>query len=294
MRVSTAYQFEAFRSRSEKTGAAYFDAQMKVTTGKRINNYSDDPFGMNSIVSMRSLKSGIDQYSKNIDRAKGFVGRSESVLSEMNTLLTRANALTVSGGTATASQEQRRAMAQEVASIRDRVLNLSNSKSANGDYMFSGTAIDIQPFQLSATGIVYQGNTGQLRVESAPGQQTVISVDASTLFTDLYTDLDTLKQALESGDTSQLTGQLLTDMQNATKSVNAIRGDLGVRLRDVETIQNDHLRRQEELTGNISDIEDVDLSKAIMDYKSAETAYQAALQVASQGFRMSLMDYIRG
>jgi flagellar hook-associated protein 3 FlgL len=294
MRVSTAYQFDAYRSRTEKSGNAYFDAQMKVSSGKRINTLSDDPVGMNSIISMRSLKSGLDQYAKNTDRAKSFLVRSENSLSEMNTLLTRASALSISGGTSTASREQQRAMAEEVTTIRDRILQLSNSKSQSGEYMFGGTATDVQPFQLGATGVTYQGNLGQLRVESAPGQQTNLSINAGTMFTDIYQKLDSLKKSLETGDLSQLTGQVLTDVQNSVKLVNSVRGDLGVRLRDVENIKSDHSRRQEELTTNISDIEDVDLSQAITEYKKAETAYQASLQVAGKGFQMSLMDYIRG
>jgi flagellar hook-associated protein 3 FlgL len=294
MRISTPYQFDTFQRRTERSGAAYFDAQSRVSSGKRITSFSDDPLGMNSVVSMRSLKTGIDQYAKNAERAKGFLGRSESIMSEMNTLLTRANALAISGGTSTASADQQRAMATEVGTIRDRILTLANSKEPNGEYMFGGTATDVQPYQLGVTGVTYQGDTGQLRAEAGPGQLVNLSVNTSTFFTDLYSDLDGLKKSLEAGDLSQLTGQVLTDLQTATKDLNVFRADMGVRLRDVENIQGEHRRRQEELTSNISDIEDVDLSKAITDYKSAETAYQAALQVTSQGFRLSLMDYIRG
>jgi flagellar hook-associated protein 3 FlgL len=294
MRVSTSYQFEAYRGRTEKTGNTYFEAQMQVSSGKRISKLSDDPNGAVGVISMRSLKSGIEQYTKNTDRAKSFMGLSEKALGEMNTLVTRANALTVSGGTATASKEQQRVMAEEVATIRDRVFQLANSKSQSGEFLFGGTVTDVQPFKLGATGVTYQGNVAQMRAETAPGQQTNMSLNAGTMFTDLYNNLDKLKKSLETGDLSQLTGQNLTDMQGAVQQINSARGELGVRMRDIENTKNDHARRKEELTSNISDIEDVDLSQAITDYKKAETAYQASLQVAGQGYRMSLMDYIRG
>jgi hypothetical protein len=35
------------------------------------------------------------------------------------------------------------------------------------------------------------------------------------------------------------------------------------------------------------------MAKAISDYQLAQTAYQAALSVANQGFHLSLMDYLK-
>jgi flagellin-like hook-associated protein FlgL len=82
-------------------------------------------------------------------------------------------------------------------------------------------------------------------------------------------------------------------VQDGISLLNNIRGDVGTRAKSVESFQNDHSRRIEELTGSISNLEDVDLSQAIMEYKSAETAYQASLQVMSQGFGLSLLNYIK-
>lgn len=295
MRISSGYQFERIRSRTEQTSQAFFEAQNRVSTGKRINRLSDDANGFATIISMRSLTAGIEQYAKNLSRAKTTLNISENALNEVNTLITRANALAVSGGTATASVEQRRAMAVEVETIRDRVLQMGNTKGPNGEFIFAGTASTTQPFVVAPTGISFRGNAASVNVESAPGQQVSMSLtNAGTLFTTLYNDLDNLKKALETGDTSQINGTALTSIQDQLKVINNARADIGVRVNTIDSIQADHTRRREELTKNVSDIEDVDLSQAIMDYKSAETAYQASLQIAGQGFRLSLLDYIRG
>ena len=52
-------------------------------------------------------------------------------------------------------------------------------------------------------------------------------------------------------------------------------------------------RMQDDFAKHISDVEEVDIDQAITQYRQAEVAYQAALQVASQGFRLSLMDFIQ-
>jgi flagellar hook-associated protein 3 FlgL len=71
------------------------------------------------------------------------------------------------------------------------------------------------------------------------------------------------------------------------------RGRIGARLQTVAEYQANHARRSEGLTEQISDIEDVDLSQAILELKQAETAYQAALQAVGMTQGLSLMDFLR-
>jgi flagellar hook-associated protein 3 FlgL len=293
MRISTSYQFDVQQQQVSRTNSSYFEAQQRVSTGKRINSISDDPSGFGNVVSMRSVKAGLSQYDTNLARANTVLKTTENVFAETNSLLQRANALAVSGASSGTTQEARKAMATEIGTIRNRVLELANTKSANGEYIFAGTATDKAPFQLTAAGPVYQGNTSQLQVEAAPGQLMNLSVNGQQLFTDAYTRLDSLKSAMEGGNPADIGNNGIKNMQTSVSDFNSARGDIGTRLQSVESRRADHTRRTEELTKNVSDIEDVDLSKAILDYKSAETAYQGALQVASQGFRLSLLDFIR-
>lgn len=294
-RVSTGYQFQKMQSQVHRSGLAYFEAQKRVSTGKRINEISDDPNGFSQVVSMRSVKSGLAQYSTNLDRAKTWFTLSESAMQETSTLLNRANALAVSGANATAGQSERTAMAQEVTAIRDRLLQLSNTRNANGDYLFSGTATDTKPFSISGSTIAYAGNNAQVKVEAAPSElMTLSQSNVPTLYKDTYDRLTNMITALNSNDGSYLSNSSLNDIQTSIQQFNQSRGELGTKVRTLELYKDDHTRRIEELTSNVSDIEDVDLAQAITDYQSAQTAYQAALQMTSQGSRLSLMDFIRG
>jgi flagellar hook-associated protein 3 FlgL len=293
MRVSTNYQFETMRSKMNTAGDNYRVAQQRVSSGKRINTLSDDPRGLSDVLTMRGVKASIEQYKTNLNRAETWLKTSESSLSEIGNLLNRANSLAVSGATATTSLDARRAMAAEVQTIRDQVLSLANSKGPTGGYLFSGTATDTQPFNVTTTGVSYQGNSGTMKVEASASDSVTINADAQQLFTTLYTTLDQLKTNLEGGSTSTISDVSIKAVQDGISQLNNLRGDVGTRAKSVESFQNDHSRRIEELTSSISDIEDVDLSQAIMEYKSAETAYQASLQVMSQGFGLSLLNYLK-
>jgi flagellar hook-associated protein 3 FlgL len=281
------------RSKMNTAGDNYRVAQQRVSSGKRINSLSDDPRGLSDVLTMRGVKASIEQYTTNLERASTWLKTSESSLSEVGNLLNRANSLAISGASATTSMDSRRAMAVEVQTIRDQVFSLANSKGPTGGYLFAGTATDKQPFNITTTGIAFQGNSGTMKVEANANDAVTINTDAQQLFTTIYATLDQLKTNLEGGSTTTISDVSIKAVQDGISLLNNIRGDVGTRAKSVESFQNDHSRRIEELTGSISNLEDVDLSQAIMEYKSAETAYQASLQVMSQGFGLSLLNYIK-
>ena len=64
-------------------------------------------------------------------------------------------------------------------------------------------------------------------------------------------------------------------------------------MKTVEATRSTHERREVELKERASDIGEIDYAAAIIDYSAAQSAYEAALQVASKGFSTGLMDFIR-
>jgi flagellar hook-associated protein 3 FlgL len=295
MRLSTNYQFDRMQSSVQRSGQAYFDAQYKVTTGKRINRLSDDPAAIEPLVSMRSLKASMDQYNSNLKVASNTFAASENAFSEVATILNRANQLAISGGTATASSTQRQAMADEIKSLRERVISLGNTKAANGDYIFSGTNLDVKPFQDNGTIVTFQGDTMNRFIESGPGERINLTLaNSKQAFMDSITRLDALQTALTMGDQATLNGPMLTDLKSSQDAFNQLRGEIGMKTQSLQATKTNFERRSLDLTQGISDLEEVDLSQAITDMKKAETAYQAALQVTSIGSKLSLMDFIRG
>jgi flagellar hook-associated protein 3 FlgL len=295
MRLSTNYQFDRMQSSVQRSGQAYFDAQYKVTTGKRINRLSDDPAAIEPLVSMRSLKASMDQYNSNLKVASNTFAASENAFSEVATILNRANQLAISGGTATASSTQRQAMADEIKSLRERIISLGNTKAANGDYIFSGTNLDVKPFQDNGTVVTFQGDTMNRFIESGPGERINLTLaNSKQAFMDSITRLDALQTALTMGDQATLNGPMLTDLKSSQDAFNQLRGEIGMKTQSLQATKTNFERRSLDLTQGISDLEEVDLSQAITDMKKAETAYQAALQVTSIGSKLSLMDFIRG
>ena len=80
MRISFAHQYDVYRSDLLKSQEAYFEAQKRVSSGKRINSVSDDPLGASASVSYRQVRNATAQYVQNADTAKGFLSFTESAI----------------------------------------------------------------------------------------------------------------------------------------------------------------------------------------------------------------------
>jgi hypothetical protein len=70
--------------------ALLLDAQVRVSTGKRINNPSDDPIGMGKVLDYRKILSKIEQYNENISYGKNQLEFTSTILDEIETLLNDA------------------------------------------------------------------------------------------------------------------------------------------------------------------------------------------------------------
>jgi flagellar hook-associated protein 3 FlgL len=109
----------------------------QVTTGKRINQPSDDPVGAAMALDLRTVLSELEQYKKNIDSVNAHLSATESVLMDINGLLTRAKELAAQMASETYSAADRRAVAVDLQNIAEEIMQLANSQ-LNGAYLFSG------------------------------------------------------------------------------------------------------------------------------------------------------------
>ena len=294
MRISTGYQFDSYSRGVSETQRRMLETQQRASSGKRINKASDDPNGAASVVRLGALKASLGQYRSNVTMAKGALSSTESTLSTINDLAKEAYQVSVAGSSDTTDAAGRKAMAAQVSQLQQRLVDLGNTKDPSGGYLFAGQRNDQPAFAVEAGGLVYKGD-GRTRFAEVGADQTVaVNSSGNPLLTDLYGRLETLKKALTDGDAKQISEASIPDMQKSIDALNLERASIGTRLNTLEDTETSHLRREDELTGRISDIEEVDMSQAIMDYRLAESAYEAALNVASQGFRLSLMDFIRG
>ena len=150
----------------------------KLSSGKKINKPSDDVFGMMQAMGYKVTINDIDQYKKNIDDADGQLSLTDSAMSSVATIISRARELAVQGSTGTQTPTSRAAIAAEVATLRDETIRLSQTKF-NDRYIFSGYKTDVTPFDVSFN---YQGDSGAINVLVDRGSTVAINVAGDQAF----------------------------------------------------------------------------------------------------------------
>jgi flagellar hook-associated protein 3 FlgL len=140
-------------------------AQEVATTGRRINQISDDPIGSVRVLRLRGFGSSLEQFKRNIDHAQPFLEQTDSTLSNVTDGINRAKELALSMANDTVTASDRQAAAAELHQIYLNLLSQANTKVEN-QYIFGGFATDAQPFAAGANGVDYLGDNGRISVAS--------------------------------------------------------------------------------------------------------------------------------
>lgn len=292
--------------KNNQTNNKYYN---QLASNKRITRLSDDPIGVVRAIQARRDVSKKTQYKSNIEDANGILTQSETSAMQLNELYQRALELTKSAETDLYDVAERKAVASELKGIRDELIGIGNTTYA-GKYIFGGYNTGKAPFELDDSGnLMYNGidlSTGDLSAEV--NQIAEYEVDARTNIEvgvtgvelmgsgeeSAYKVLDDLIKALEDEST---TVEDITQFENKLYTVRnnnlALISDIGGRTARLELLTNrteDELLNLETMRSNI---EDVDMSEAIMNLSFASAIYNASLQIGARILQPSLVDYLR-
>lgn len=293
MRVSTQYQFDLYTTHIHSAHERYVAAQKQVLTGKKFEIASENTGDAHFVVSASSIRSRTGQLDKNLRSAKDYLGNTEQVFSELNGLVNSAYTIAVNGANSTYDQASRDSMAKQIAEIQRRVVYLGNTQGGNGQFVFGGQKSDVKPFAETPPTLTFSGDDNPINVEVRPNETMRVNLQgAGTFFGNLYSALETLKNDLQSGNLSQIGNTDIDAVQAQLRAIGSVRGDVGSKLQTVTTLAAQNQRRIDELTTQISDVQDIDLTEAVTKMQAAETAYTAALQVTARGNALSLMDFL--
>ena len=168
-----------------------FNAQKEITSGKKIQKPSDDPSGMRDTLALRTNIKQIKQFDRNINSNQLFLSRGESALDSIGVSLSRAKELSMVELGGMSTSETRGYAKIELDNIISKVLQDASTKVKNM-YIFSGTNVNTTPFEVSASGAVYKGNSDNLMVQIEEDINVKVNIPGSeVLGTDLNPDLNT-------------------------------------------------------------------------------------------------------
>lgn len=183
IRISSQQIFSGGVSRLQDLNVNLNKTQEQISTGKRVNNPSDDPVAAARILKLDQEVGRIETYQRNVGLAENRLQQEESSLSSMIDIIQRVRELTVQAGNGSLSAQDRQSIAYELEQRIDELASQANTQDSSGNYIFAGFQGDSPAFAKSVDGKwVYQGDEGQRNLEIDEGVNVAISDHGKDLF----------------------------------------------------------------------------------------------------------------
>ncbi len=286
----------------------------QISSGKRINRPSDDPSSFATAERMKTLGNQLARREESIASARTFVDRTQQELDGLADLFTRAREDGVRAADDTRSADDRAAIANELRSIKDEVVDRMNS-TQDGEYIFAGNRTDTQPFGADGSANDAAPINGSL--DALDGDRTrpigknqdlTINVDGKALAQydttaggdpeTITGALDNLIKAVDPKDNTPGPGTdpdistALGEVEDALDHVISKGSEAGAIGRRLSTAQEQVEAASLEANERRSDAEDTDLATAISELQQRQTQLQAAFQATSSSQQTSLVNFL--
>lgn len=260
--------------------------QDQISTQKKFTKPSDDPVAAMMGMNYRTDLNRIQQFTRNIGEARNWVDSTDDALDKGVLALQRIRELTLQASNGTLEEDQRKAVAEEVKQLKEHLQNLGDTQ-VGGKYIFNGNQTNVRP---SESG--FQSGTIELEVFS--GIKIPVNTEGKALFGDMLSnegDIQKLITALETNDPA--VGDMLENVDKNIDNFLSARALIGAKQNRVELME-DRLSQQEVFSTRIlSDNEDIDMEKAIIELTTQESIHRAALSVGARIIQPSLTDFLR-
>ncbi|MEH6940751.1 flagellar hook-associated protein FlgL [Bacillus sp. JJ722] len=265
----------------------------QLITGKKFTKPSDNPVAAMRAMGYRTDLNRIEQYQQNIGEVKSWVDTTDDALNHVVLAMQKVRELTVQASNGTLEESQRSYVATEIEQLKEQISNIGDSQ-IGGKYIFGGTKTDQKPSENDYAG------TGSIEVEVFNGIKLPVNTEGGDLFPSIVgtstsngvlSDLiDTLNdETSTSDDINAFLGKLDEQIDNLLKE----RASIGARQNRVELME-DRLDSQEVFSTRIlSDNEDIDLERTIIDLTSQESVHRAAMAAGAKIIQPTLMDFLR-
>ena len=287
MRVTNQMMVNSITAQLSRQTEQMAKTQEQIMTGKRINRPSDDPAEISSVLSYRQSIASLEQYNENISDAKLYIDTVENVLGMVSDLLGEAKEIAYDTDTS-----QRSEMAEEVAAIREQVLQMANYQ-VDGKYLFAGDATQTQPYD--STTWMYNGDAGTRDVVTGAKMQVNITADGSSIFgadTDnVFNILNDLEDALNSSDAAGIEAQI-ERLDSAIDTITTVRTRNAAVYQRLESVESYNDSFKINLQDMLSNAEDADVTEAIINFQTQQTAYESSLAVSAMIIQKSLIDFL--
>ncbi|TAL42115.1 MAG: flagellar hook-associated protein 3 [Methylovulum sp.] len=313
MRISTNWSQQLELNAMLTQQSKLSQTQMQLSSGKKILTAADNPAAAARIIDLNQSIDQTTQYQSNINAAQQRLELEDSVLTNAGNVMYRIKELSVQGLNASNSQNDRITIAKELEDLNGELLNLANTKNANGEYIFSGFKTDTPAFSKDTTtnstggsAYIYSGDTHSriiqigidrqvtdgdpgINVFGAPTGSPPATVPEPGSITNIFEAIDKFATDLRANEPDT---NSLNDFDASLEKMLTAQSSVGVRLKALESQQGLNEDYALNMKTVLSGTEDLDYTEAITRLNSQTLSLQAAQQAYTQVKKLSLFNYL--
>jgi flagellar hook-associated protein 3 FlgL len=264
----------------------------KLSSGKELTKPSDDPYATSRALQYRAELAQNQQHQKAVDEANAWQNVTDTALSSINDVVLRVRDLAVQAANGSTPDSDRAVIGQEVAQLIDSAKSAANAQYA-GRYVLSGTSTLTPPY--STADDAYHGDAGGISREIGPGVQLSVNVTGDKVMGDassgLIKTLRDVQAHLNANDVTALS-QDIKSIDAAHDAVVTARTDVGARTNRLDAAQSRLSQLEESTTSLLSNTEDADMAKTLIDASTQQAVYQSALRAGASIVQTSLLDFL--
>ena len=280
--------------------------QRMISTGRRINEPSDDPSGAARAVTIRSRTSANDQFQRNIGTARARLTAADTTLRSTIDTLQHAQELAIQGANDSNDAVSRQAIGAQMDQILEEVVAFANGRDPDGPMLFGGQETTVAPYtvtrdvngRITAVTVNPRGIDAPQAAEVAEGLTVVQGVSGNTAFgsladpSNMFSTLIRARDALNANDPTALRAEL-DNMQTIQERVTSADLFVGTRLAWLDAIDTRLKDESVSLAESLGPHEGADLAKAVSDLNQIQLFYEAGLAAGAKLLQQSLLDFLR-
>lgn len=176
-------------------------AETQLSRQTRILSPADDPAGAAKVLTLEQGKAQIEQYQSNSILLKNNLGLQETVLTNMRTAMDRVLTLAIASGNGTYSDEERGTLAAEIKNIQIQLLDIMNTRSPDGSYIFAGFQDKVVPYEFDTTTgkFMFQGDEGARSLQISPSVALPSTSSGKLIFDEVFERFKTSSPTVVAG-----------------------------------------------------------------------------------------------
>jgi flagellar hook-associated protein 3 FlgL len=311
MRVSTSMQYYSGKQNLLDNQGNLQKLQNQLSTGRKVLNPSDDPVAATRSLLIEQSISKNEQFMASQEMAGSQLALTDSLLNSSTDVLMTVSDVAVAGGDATYTDAERSTLAKELRERLKNLVDLANSKSASGDYVFGGYMSNDPPFTMdpNTLDVTYNGDGGNLLLQIASTATVPITEDGRDVFmrvldsgnsptgNSVFGAVKDMIDYLETPNAPTAAGQAnysaaLGSLQLSMDHVSRWRSVVGARENLVDTMSETSKALDTQFATQQSALTDLDYTSAITDFTLQKTQLEAAQQSFSKVTESNLFSYI--